>query len=402
NLGEVVANSSDKASLHITTDLQAFGLIVTAEPYAAVRQPSDVVVLENEIRPDTVGQIEPISAKYQLLPRGNYTYNVPADLKAAEGQGPSVSMKQYEAIMEVYQAQNAVQIAQAAGADRYSADTLQKAQTELRNAQQLRDSKADRSQVVMMAREAAETAEDARIIAVKQKQQDEVARVKAQAALEQQRRVAAEQAARTAQIQADADRMQLQQDRVKLNQERAALQEARDQAAEATLAASQPPPPPPPQTVPPPNDDARQKALRASLLAELQNCGLPAIDSPRGLVVTVTSLNGASDRLARVGSILASQRGLTVEVSGNSDVDGPDAERMWRQRADEVRESLIRAGVAPQSISTRYDGASHPLASNATARGREQNRRVEITLTGGSIGNQADWDHSYSLRPRQQ
>ena len=115
NLGEVLPGHSDKASLRITTDLPAFGLIVTAEPYAAVRQPSDVVVMENEIRPETVGQIEPINAKYELLPRGQYTYTVPSDMVAAEGNGAKVPMDQYESLLQVYQAQNAVQIAKAAG-----------------------------------------------------------------------------------------------------------------------------------------------------------------------------------------------------------------------------------------------------------------------------------------------
>src|SRR5579883_958876 len=138
NLGEVVTDPSDRARLTVTTDLQAFGLIVTAEPYAAVRQPSDVVVIENEIRPDTIGNVEPIQAKTELLPRGHYTYNVPANPSAAEGSGPRVSMRQYEQMVELYQAQNAVQIARAAGAAQYAGDTLQRAEGLLTEAQNLR------------------------------------------------------------------------------------------------------------------------------------------------------------------------------------------------------------------------------------------------------------------------
>src|SRR5271155_2495798 len=70
NLGEVVANSSNKASLRVTTDLKAFGLLVTAEPYSAVRQPGDVVVAENFVREDTIGKIEEMNVKYELMPRG--------------------------------------------------------------------------------------------------------------------------------------------------------------------------------------------------------------------------------------------------------------------------------------------------------------------------------------------
>ena len=98
NLGEAVANASDKAHLHVTTELQAFGMIVTAEPYAAVRSPSDVVVAENAVRPDTVGSTEPIQARVELLPRGTYTYNV-AGRDAALTQGQKVSMSKYEQIV---------------------------------------------------------------------------------------------------------------------------------------------------------------------------------------------------------------------------------------------------------------------------------------------------------------
>src|SRR5271154_5587324 len=80
NLGEVVLNGSVDSKLNVTTDLQAFGLIVTAEPYFSVTIPSDVVVMENVIRPDTVGKIEEIDAKFELLPRGQYTMNVPPDM----------------------------------------------------------------------------------------------------------------------------------------------------------------------------------------------------------------------------------------------------------------------------------------------------------------------------------
>jgi hypothetical protein len=132
NLGEVLPDGGDHAQLQVTSDLQAFGMIVTAEPYSAVRQPSDVVVMENEIRPDTVGRIETIQAKYELLPRGQYTYVKPAEPRPPEGQ--KVSMAQYESMVELYQAQNAVQIAQSQGADRLAAETFSRAHDLLQQA----------------------------------------------------------------------------------------------------------------------------------------------------------------------------------------------------------------------------------------------------------------------------
>ena len=74
NLGELQVNGND-GKLRVTTELQAFGLIVTAEPYFAVTQPSDVVVMENIVRDDTEGRIQTITAKYELLKRGSYLMN---------------------------------------------------------------------------------------------------------------------------------------------------------------------------------------------------------------------------------------------------------------------------------------------------------------------------------------
>jgi outer membrane protein OmpA-like peptidoglycan-associated protein len=396
NLGEVMPGHSDKASLHITTDLPAFGLIVTAEPYAAVRQPSDVVVMENEIRPETLGQIEPINAKYELLPRGHYTYNVPADMVAAEGNGAKVPMDQYESLVQVYQAQNAVQIAKAAGADEYAADTFHKAEVELANAQQLRASKADRSKVVMAAREAAETAEDARTIALKHKDDAEIAAAKEKASQAESRRLSAEAEVQRLRAQASADRAQL-------DQERMARQQAETQSAAAQTAA--PAPPPVTVTVPPPpqNDSQQRMAIRTGLFTQLSSSGLRTVDSPRGLVVTVGSreFESGMPNLARIAAIVNAHPGLTVEVSGHSDSTGAESERTWRQRADMVRDMLLRNGVPSQAISTRYDGIERPVASNASPSGRDQNRRVEITIYGDPIGNQPHWDRSYSVAPRQ-
>jgi hypothetical protein len=171
NLGEVLANGSDKAHTHVTTDLQAFGLIVTAEPYSAVRLPSDVVVIENQVRPDTIGSTQPIQVRYELMPRGTYTYNVPSGSGAAEpgAGGPKVSMGEYEATLQVYQALNAIQIAQSQGAGQYAPEVLDKARQKYEKARQLLTARAGRSAVVTAARDATQTAEDARTLAMTRK-----------------------------------------------------------------------------------------------------------------------------------------------------------------------------------------------------------------------------------------
>lgn len=173
NLGEVIANGSDKASMHITSPYSTFGLLVTAEPYFSVPYPSDVVVLESFVRPDTVGRVEEVQAKYELLPRGQYTLNIQASqlASAAMKNQPGVSMDQYEAVVELYQARNAVQIATADGAGQFAVDTLNKAKDYLSHAEAAYSQQNWRG-VTDSARQAVEAASDARTIAVRQKAQE--------------------------------------------------------------------------------------------------------------------------------------------------------------------------------------------------------------------------------------
>ncbi len=168
NLGELVADPSDKAKIKVSTDLQAFALIVTAEPYFSVMQPSDVVVMENVVQPGTLGRIQEMDAKYELLPRGHFTYDTGAP--PAASAGAKLSMGEYEALVATYQAQNAIQIAKAAGADKYAAGTLQKAEQLYRQAVDMQTKKPSSRQIVTVAREAAQAAEDARAISTKRQQ----------------------------------------------------------------------------------------------------------------------------------------------------------------------------------------------------------------------------------------
>src|SRR3984885_15381851 len=118
NLGEVLLDGTH-SKLNVTTDLQTFGLIVTAEPYFAVTQPSDVVVMENFVRSDTQGTYEDIDAKYELLQRGQYVLNVnPSELRPTPMDRKTP--------LELYEARNAVRIARWTGAGQYASDTLQK------------------------------------------------------------------------------------------------------------------------------------------------------------------------------------------------------------------------------------------------------------------------------------
>jgi outer membrane protein OmpA-like peptidoglycan-associated protein len=357
-----------------------------------------VVVMENEIRPDTVGRVEVIQAKYELLPRGQYTYVKPVDFKPPS-ESAKVSMGEYEALLELYQAQNAVQIAKAQGADRLAADTYAKAEDLLRQAQAMQSRHADRSAVITMARQAAQTAEDARAIQWKRKQDQEIADARRAADEEQARRVAAEQAARQARIEASADRATLDEERA------------------ARLAAATPPPPPPVAPAPAPvtvvvkaprtdRDDAKEKReLRMQLFQDLDRL-FPTADTPRGLVITIAdaafrdeTLDGqVAARLASVSLLVAARKDLAVQVDGHMDTAGATAEQASYRRAEAVRDVLARAGAASDSIAVRGLGNQRPLVSNSSPNGRTQNRRVEIVISGDCIGSVPYWDRTYSLK----
>lgn len=170
NLGEVVANGSDRAAMHITSPYSTFGLLITAEPYFSVPYPSDVVVMESTVRPDTVGRVEEVQAKYELLPRGQYTLNIqPAQLPSARMKTPEgVPMNEYEAIVALYQARNAVQIARADGAEKAAPETFGRAQQYLTQAESAYTNKDVRN-VTDAARQSVQAASDARTVAMRQK-----------------------------------------------------------------------------------------------------------------------------------------------------------------------------------------------------------------------------------------
>jgi len=170
NLGEVLLNGT-KSKLNVTTDLQSFGLIVTAEPYFAVTQPSDVVVMENVIRDDTRGTIQQVDAKYELLKRGQYTLNVnPLEIKR-----PRLDRK---TPLELYEARNAIQIARWTGAEQYAAETFQKAVEDLKQGETDLTRNVGRKPIATAAREAVQMAEDARIITVRSNWPTSVRRVR--------------------------------------------------------------------------------------------------------------------------------------------------------------------------------------------------------------------------------
>ena len=389
NLGEVLPDNGGNSRLQVTSDLQAFGLIVTAEPHFAVTQPSDVVVMENFVTNDTNGTVEEVDAKYELLKRGQYTANVnPAELTpmAIDGRTP----------IELYEARNALRIAKWAGAEAYAADTLQKAEADLQNAERFLASKGNRKDLITDAREAAQMAEDARLIAMRKMEAEERARERKSAAdarsTAQAESIAAaqakEQAEHAAQEKAEADAAKqsaeanAEQARRTAEQERQTAEQSRQAAEQAEQQKER--------------AESEKVALRAQLQQQL-NSILATRDSARGLIMNMSDVlfdTGkytlkpiAREKLAKVSGILVSHQGLTLEIDGYTDSVGSDEfnQTLSENRARSVRDYLATQGVPADSITCKGFGKTNPVASNDTYQGRQQNRRVELVVSGDAI-----------------
>lgn len=412
NLGEVVLEG-DHAKLLSTTELQTFGLIVTAEPYFAVTQPSDVVVAENFLRNDTAGTIEQVDAKYELLQRGQYVLNRSAYMPVkVNPKGP----------LQLAEAQNAVEIARLAGAEKYAADTFQKAMIDLQNAQGFLHGSRNRKESETDSREAAQMAEDARIITLKKIRDEELAneraaaaqreadeRAKADAAAQQaqaaaqQAQAAAQQAQLEQQRRLDAENERLAAERAKAEAQQAAQQAAQERAAadaaRAAALAQQ-------QAAQAEADRAKQAAqqseteknqLRERLRQQL-NLILETRESQRGLIVNINDVlfdfnqytlkAGAREKLAKVSGILLAYPGLKIQLEGHTDSIGTDDynQKLSEQRADSVMTYLVAQGVPQETVTAVGLGKANPVATNDTASGRQQNRRVEMVVSGSAIG----------------
>jgi outer membrane protein OmpA-like peptidoglycan-associated protein len=467
NLGEVLVGGT-KSKLNVTTDLQAFALIVTAEPYYAVRQPSNVVVLENVVRIDTKGTTEAVNAKYELMERGGY---IPTGYKF------DPVIMNLKLPLEFFEARNALRIAQSEGAERYATDSY-------RHAVKLMDEvDADATQrhmarkpLIALSREAVQTAEDAREIAVKkmdeerldnerqasadslsqsQAQADDATRQKEQAQSDQARaEMAKHQAesdadrsradaanaqavavqaradtanAQSATLQAQADNANAQSAIVQArtdaaNAQSASLQARNDatdaqsatararsdmadnQAASATaLSAAQADADQSRLTAQRAQQSAQQadadKAAMRTKLTEQLNSILQTRDSARGLIVSMSDVlfdtgryslkPGAREKLAKVAGILLAYPGLNIEVGGYTDNVGGDAmnQTLSENRAGSVRDYLVRQGVLGNSVTARGFGNTLPVSSNGNAAGRQENRRVELVVSGEAIGS---------------
>jgi outer membrane protein OmpA-like peptidoglycan-associated protein len=428
NLGEVLVGDNHRSKLDVTTDLQAFAMIVTAEPYYAVRRPSNVVVMENVIRQDTRGTSEAVDAKYELIDRGGYIptgYNFdPVVLNA-------------KLPLEFFEARNAVRIAKSAGAERYAGSSYENAVRQMNEADAIATGKHEsKKSLISISRETVQTAEDAREIAMKRiegeraehernasagreananaatadalRDRDEADRKKHEAEANtagavrdrdesDRKKHEAEEAARRAQgaqanAEADSDRNRAaaaSSDQQALDARNAQASAEADSERNRAAAAS--------------SDLRAQDAvrdreeLRAKLLQQF-NLILETRDTARGLVVNMSDVlfdSGqytlrplAREKLAKISGIVLAYPTLLLAVEGNTDSVGTEEfnQTLSEKRAESVRTYLTRQGVPEASTTAAGFGKTRPIASNDTSDGRQQNRRVELIVSGEVIG----------------
>jgi outer membrane protein OmpA-like peptidoglycan-associated protein len=394
NLGEVLPGDNGKDKIDVTTDLQAFGMIVTAEPYYSVTHPSNKVVAENIIRQETKGFEEPIDAKFDVLEGAQYTIDVPAEQLPSSQADPKVPL-------DLLEARNAVAIAKAAGAKQYAADSLAKAEDMLQRAEDYYQRKQGRTPIGTAARGATQMAEDARVLTLRRIEQAKLdaerrAHEEAQAKAEADARAAQDQAAQS-QAQAEEDarrRAAAEQAQAEAQQQQAAALAAQQQAQASAAAAQQAAADADRQR----QDAIRQKEeMRARLLAQL-NQVLQTRDTARGLIVSMpdvlfdfnkyTLKPEARERLARISGIVLAYPDLKLQIEGYTDSIGSDEynQTLSEKRAESVRDYLVSSGVGMNSVAAQGLGKADPVADNSTAAGRKLNRRVEMIVSGDVIG----------------
>jgi outer membrane protein OmpA-like peptidoglycan-associated protein len=409
-LGEVTLKGPNDhtAELYATTDLQSYGMIVTAEPYFSVSQPSDVVVMENFLRKDTSGTLELVDAKYELLKRGQYTLNI-------SGGSLAPITSDLRVPLQLREAREAIAIAKAQGADQYAPDVMAKIAVNMENAEGYLQSK-DIKGLNTVAREATQQAEDARRISiVKERELADQAAKRREEEAQQQAAAATAEAAEQARLRAAADAERSQAEREKQEAQIATAQavSAQHDAELARMAAIA-------EQKRLADEAAAAKAERAAAEQDTQalreklrdqlNAILQTRDTARGLIVSLSDVlfdfneaslkPGAREKLAKVSGILLAYPSLHLTVEGHTDSVGTDDYnlKLSQKRADAVRDYLTSNGINGDNIQATGLGKEGPVASNDTAAGRQQNRRVEMVVSGDIIGQPIQGPTTSSLQ----
>jgi outer membrane protein OmpA-like peptidoglycan-associated protein len=380
NLGELIANRNGEAKLNATTPAQTFSLIVTAEPYFAVRLPSEIVIMESEARKNTKGKLFPVK-EYKLMKRGQY-----------EKLGnPLALTPDIERVpLELYEARNAVDIAKSRGAEADAAEIFSKAKGSLEIAENALARKADKKEIISTSRQTVQFAEDSRALAAQRQEERRIASEREAAAAQAKAQAEAKAAAEAAEAKHKSD------EEAKRQAELAAAKEAQMKAeakAEAdALKAKE-------EAAKAEAERAKKAAadLRAQLLEQFNRI-LETRDTARGLVVNMGDVlfdfgkydlrPEAREKLAKLSGIILGHPGLNLAVEGHTDNVGSDEvnQKLSEKRAETVRGYLIEQGLADNTVTSYGFGKTSPVSDNSSAAGRQKNRRVEIVVSGEVIG----------------
>ena len=376
NTGEILINKNGDGQLNTTTPAQTFAMIITAEPYFAVRVPSEMVILENELRKNTKAKIFPAN-DFKLMRRGQY-----AKLGNPLAMTPDLATTP----LEVYEARNAVEIAKSRNADKEAAEIFNKASASLQMTENGLTEKKDKRQIVSTARQTVQFAEDARALAAQRQEQARIEREQQEAADRARAEAEAKAAAEAAEAKRKAD------EEAKRQAELAEAREARMKAETDAIRIKE-------EAARAEAERSRQAAfaLRAQLLEQFNHI-LETRDTSRGLVVNMGDVlfdfgkynlrPEAKEKLAKLSGIVLAHPGLNLGVEGYTDNVGSDEinQTLSEKRAQEVRTYLLNQGLADANVSAQGFGKNSPAADNATPAGRQKNRRVEIVVSGEVIG----------------
>jgi outer membrane protein OmpA-like peptidoglycan-associated protein len=411
NVGEFILEGN-RSKLNVSTPLETFGMMVSAEPHFLVGLPSRFVVLENT-RPTVDMPLKVSELRYRGH-AGIYRFDNESLAEVAEARG--------ETRTHIEAARTAVALAERAGAARFARAELDKARAALESAEaryrmgasgrdemlvahevirlavdaeklagerafdsalsQERKVNADRIAELSTAIAAAKSEAERSRLEAEQKALDAEISAKAGRAAEREAAEAAKRAAEAEDKADQAERQRIVAEEAKLDAQRETVEAQRDrslaerEAAEARL-----------------EGQKAREALREAMV------GIAAVrESARGLIVSLPNILFESGRadlkpegreaLAKISGVLLITNGYRLSVEGHTDNVGSPEENLVlsRKRGESVRDYLLGQGLSPAAMTVVGFGESQPVASNETGAGRLENRRVEIVVLDLGVG----------------
>ncbi|MBI3950958.1 MAG: OmpA family protein [Acidobacteria bacterium] len=392
NVGEFILEGN-RSKLNVSTPLETFGMMVTAEPHFLVSSPSRILALENTRSTKNTIPLQVSQIKYRGF-EGVYNFERETLANMPEAKR--------EVRPDWGQARTAVELAERAGAQQYAPDELAKAREALRKVEADVGAGVDKRVVMSQAHEVV------RLAVAAQKQAEERA---FQAALDAERKGHAEETSRLeksmqeAQTEAERARLQAEQRELQLRMEERARQEALRQAEEAARRAAE-------------AERQRREAEERARLAQQQaqqaeseaerlrrereearsqmeqalSLVVETRRTARGLILNLPDIlfefnkatlqPQAREVLDKIAQILLKFQGYRLSIEGHTDSIGSDAynQKLSEKRAQSVRNYLTKADIPLTVIEAAGFGESQPIASNTTGEGRQKNRRVEIVI----------------------